>query len=188
MIETPRFEANSIKNNGETLQDLVRKGNERLKKRDPHCCCFCGRIFASRQILRNHMETIHCKTKKMFCDHCPKEFHVKNIIVNHMRVHIKKTFSCNICDYKTAFKNNFELHKGRHAVKSTCLVCKKPVASLKTHMLTHKPKVPCPICQKLLAKYYMKEHVKSHVGRSIKCDNCDEVLGSKGELRKYEAF
>lgn len=103
-----------------------------------------------------------------------------------MRVHVKKAFACNICDYKTAFKNNLEKHKTTHSAKVACPVCKKQVAAMKVHMIGHEPKVPCRICHKLFRKCSLKKHMENHIRRSIRCDECEETFGSKRELRMHK--
>lgn len=149
-----------------------------------HKCGLCGKVLSNGGYLRKHIASIHCESKKMSCDLCSKVFFFKALIRSHMKVHMKKKFACNVCDYKTAFKNNLQVHKETHADKVACAVCKKQVASLKLHMLMHKPKVSCQICQKLLGKEYMKKHMEIHIGRSIRCDNCDDFFVSKRELRR----
>lgn len=117
-----------------TAKILALKGNKGIRACDPHTCCLCQKVSYNRKALRDHLERVHCKSKKMFCDLCPKFYFTRRAIFAHMKVHNKKNFTCNICDYKTVFKSRLKTHKMTHSEKVECPTCKKPLSSLKLHM------------------------------------------------------
>lgn len=165
----------------------ARKGNEHLSCYDPHTCSICKRLFSSRYALRSHIDVVHGKTKKFFCDLCPKILYHKTHMHLHMRdVHSKKKFSCNICDFKTASKKNFLGHKMTHSEKVPCPICKKPVSSMKKHMINHKPRERCPTCNLIFSSRSLKQHMKIHNRIAIvhKCESCGEAFDNKEDLRR----
>lgn len=165
----------------ETAKSLAFKGNEWLRAKSPHTCCFCQKVFSHRFNLIQHLECVHIKTNKMFCDFCPKFFFAKFAILDHMKVHGSKNLTCNICDYKT-FKNSLlESHKLMHAAKVECPICKKQVSSLKLHMKYHNPKQSCTVCRKLVHVFGLKQHMQIH---SNKCKECKKNFDNIEALRR----
>lgn len=164
---------------------LAKKGNYGLKTVDPHSCCFCQKVFSSLANIKKHLVTFHIKSKKVSCDLCPKFYFTKAAIINHIKVHGKKIFSCNICDYRTPAKGHFQRHKLLHTAGVLCSICDKKVSVLKSHMRMHtETKKSCPICGKLFCNNStMKHHLKSHKMR--KCDKCEEHFESREDLRRW---
>lgn len=164
---------------------LLNKGNEGLSTRQPHTCSLCEEVFSNRFAFKEHLKTFHLKTTRMFCDLCPKICFSRIRIENHIRsAHSKKTFTCNICDYKTAAKRNLQKHKLVHAATVECLICHKKVTSLKQHMRSHRPKKRCLICKKMYANRNMAEHMKRHDRKSYKCESCEQTFDKKEYLRR----
>lgn len=162
---------------------LVRKGNEGLRCNAPHSCCCCQKIFINRYSLKDHLETIHCKTTKMFCDLCPKFYFTKSTMIQHMiHAHRKKRFACNACDYKAATNPLLKKHKLTHAAKVECLFCKKLVTSGKSHKTVHKAKEMCSICCRMFSKCSMKRHMKTH--NRIQYKKCSEMSRQKNYIKR----
>lgn len=141
-------------------------------------------VYSNRRYLKDHIESVHCKAKKMSCDFCPKFFFTKKSILNHMKLHSQKTFECNVCDYKTAVKGSLQRHKLGHATKVECLICKKQVTSMQNHIRVHKPKGSCPICKKMIIPHHLPQHMKNHT-RAHKCGNCEENFDDREALRRW---
>lgn len=177
-----QFVTESLQN--ETAHQLAKKGNDGLGSMEPHTCCFCGIILKSRFNIRKHIERLHCRSTKMFCDLCPKAFFVKDGISQHMEVHCKKAFVCKVCDYRTARLNHFKKHTRIHAAKIECKICKKNVTSLKDHLTLHRMKEKCSVCQKVILKRSMKDHLKLHIEKPHKCKACRDAFDSKEDLRR----
>lgn len=171
-----------------SIETLEKKGNEGLSWREPHTCCFCQKKCYNRGGLSNHLKTVHHRNKKLLCDLCPKFYFHKRMIARHMReIHSKKSFECNICEYKTTRKSHFERHKLTHAEKVECPICKKLVNEA-SHMRIHEPRISCPICKKMFKKHCLKNHMKMHTRKSSqKCENCDENFKSREDLRRWAA-
>lgn len=159
---------------GETVRTLALKGNEGLRATEPHTCCACQKVFSYRKSLKFHLENVHCKPKKLFCDLCSKICFSRSAMSNHVKVHRKK-MECNVCDYKTAHKFVLERHKLNHAAKVKCPICRKKVSYLLSHMIVHKPKKSCPICQKMFRENNFKRHVETH-SRTYKCEHCMDIF------------
>lgn len=147
---------------------------------NPNKCKICLKTFA---YLKEHMENIHNKSNKMFCDHCPKVFFTRPAIIQHVRAaHRTKTFACNICDYKTCFRSFLRSHLLIHAEKVECPVCKKQVTVLKHHMKNHREKKSCPICGRMLLKYLLGKHIRNHSKKPFKCQKCEESFEFRRDL------
>lgn len=171
----------------ESVISLAKKGNEGLDSRDPHTCCICQKVVAGSYFLRQHLEKVHLKTRKMYCDLCPKVYFDKHDIASHMKqTHSKKTFACNICDYRTAVKHYLYRHKETHSEKVECPVCKKFVSFLRRHIeRAHESRVNCSVCQKEVTKEWLSKHMATKHKKTIyQCDNCDESFGNKEDLRR----
>lgn len=172
----------------EKAKSYASKGNEGLGSRDPHTCCLCQKVLVNRASLKNHFEDVHCKANKLSCDLCPKIFFSKKAIVNHMKVHSKKNFSCNICDYKTANKSRFKMHRLTHGDKVECPICRKRVSLLsRHHSKVHRPKKSCPVCQKMLQGHQIKRHMKTH-STVLRCEICEERFVCREALRRRVSY
>lgn len=170
------------KKNCDSINVLVKKGNEGKTTNDPHICFFCQKVYPQQANLKIHMKNIHCKKEKFHCDLCPKFYHTKNSIYYHMRqAHVEKRFSCKVCGYQTFHKSWLELHEKSHKPKVECPICKKQVNFLKQHMQNHTPKVSCPICHKSYFKHNRKSHMKTH---NKKCLACDKIFNDSAALRR----
>lgn len=166
------------------VSEFAQKGNEGLSPTDRHTCCFCRKKVSGRAYLRNHIRTLHLKSTKLFCDHCPKVFYNKNYIKRHMiAAHSKKNLSCNICDFKTSFKSTFLRHKKKHDTGVECPICRQLVKELKRHIRTHTSKKNCPVCHQIFSYANLKSHMKLHT-RALRCEICEEAFEKKLDLRR----
>jgi C2H2-type zinc-finger domain/C2H2-type zinc finger/Zinc finger, C2H2 type len=87
---------------------------------------------------------------------------------------------------ETKVKQNGEQTNGK---KFQCQQCPKSFetsSGLRQHEKSHKPKVSCEICNKVLRPHYLKAHLKIH--ESIKkfyCDHCGAGCVTKYELTQH---
>lgn len=165
----------------EAVYQLARKGNEGLAKAEKHICCLCKKVLANHDGLVEHLKNIHGKGPAMFCDLCPISYHSKFKLTQHMKVHSTKKFACNICDFKTAYKSNFENHKLRHGLREKCKICNKLVTFLKEHLKLHRHRKACPVCKKMVAAHQFTDHVRRHDKWS--CKECGDQFTSKNDLK-----
>lgn len=167
-----------------TAAAFIRKGNEGIHCENPHTCCFCQKVCSTRNHLKIHIASMHCRSTSMLCDHCGKTYYDRQTICRHMvRVHGEKKIVCKICDYKTALNYSFQRHKLTHKAGTKCPICKKQVTFLKSHMKCHQPRESCSFCFKLFRKESLKFHMRSHLKKDFKCRSCDEVFTRKEDLR-----
>lgn len=181
------FKPDSLRNSNKTGKILARNGNEGLRNNDPHSCCFCQNIYLSHFSLIDHLDSVNCQSNKIACDLCPKIFFTKKGIRNHVQLHEKKKFECNICDYSTVKKSHLKRHKITHEQipRYECSICHKRVREVRAHMKTHtaQKKTRCVICKKMMAEVRIKVHMKRH-NYLRKCDNCEETFKSHEDLRR----
>lgn len=144
-----------------TLEALLHKGNDGLGCHDPHTCCLCQKIVASRGGLKAHLEMFRCQA--LFCDLCPKIFFSEKDLCTH-----KKTVH-NLCKKKKKFE---------------CEICKTPVVNLRIHLRIHRPRVNCPVCKKSISNYTFAKHLEGHASKDYKCQRCDEAFDRKEKLRR----
>lgn len=168
-----------------SINKLVQIGNKDLHGNDLHTCCFCRKILSSRLCTQQHLRNSHFKTRKMLCDSCPKYFSSRHAISEHVKIHSKSIFACNVCDYSTFTQRNLKNHQLNHAGKIECHICNKKVVWLSMHMEIHKPKTLCPICQKEFSfKSNMKRHMLTHKEKLQKCNICNELFSKNEDLRR----
>lgn len=92
------------------VKSLAREGNEGLKYGDPYTCCLCRKVFSGICALKQHLMKVHCGAKILTCDLCSMSFLTKAAIAHHMIAHSQKQFCCNICAYRTSYKQNYLSH------------------------------------------------------------------------------
>lgn len=105
----------------DTVKSLAKIGNERLGSKELHTCCLCRKRFSRSLRLKLHIENVHYRKKRISCDLCTHVCFTKDAIFHHMLVHRTKKYACNICDYKTSFKQNFQKH--RNHIFKKCSSC-----------------------------------------------------------------
>lgn len=144
----------------ETAEALALKGNEGIRADHPHTCCICGKVFTCRSTLRLHLNIVHLKTKKFCCDHCPKFFFAKTLIVSHL-----KTSHGQSKQRQETSNETKNLYKDPH----TCGVCQKMFkgrGGLRKHLeIFHvrSKTFACNLCPKFyFDKYILRKHMKTH--------------------------
>lgn len=188
------------------LEALALKGNEGLRTKDPHTCCLCQKVFVTRRTLYLHLNTIHLKTKKWCCDHCPMVFFARNVFINHLKAshglsnHRQETSgeqnTCGLCQKVYKCRGSLRRHlEIVHARTKTfeCDFCAKFYLDkqilrnhIKQHMQMYTPRESCPICFRMLTSGCLRRHLKTHNEKDCNyvCEKCSDAFKSAEELRR----
>jgi KRAB domain-containing zinc finger protein len=158
-------------------------------------CSICLKMILPIN-LKKHMKTHDLNRKRNFkCEICFKVFATKDILNQHLKSH-NKSFKCEKCDKKFAFKHQFEAHKLAHIEQNPlkCDLCPKTYvqkASLFTHMkenhISDSKLFKCSKCdKKFLYSSLLKTHMATHEQvKAFKCNQCDYAGKTNGNLKKH---
>ena len=140
----------------------------------PYECKKCDYRGKSRQALNLH-KRIHVSIEEFpyQCDICMKRFRQSPHYHTHMKMHLGiKPLKCQVCEYRTASRQNLKLHEQTHTKeegKFQCLLCDKKFRRkfiLDCHMVTHvevnKDRFLCPLCD---VTFSLKVSVQKHIRR-----------------------
>ena len=79
------------------------------EKQRPFVCETCGRSFAAKAGMENHILLIHDKAMPYACDHCAKRFKRKPDLTNHVKcVHQGNYFVCTTCNNPFQSQRNLD--------------------------------------------------------------------------------
>lgn len=131
-----------------------------------YLCTVCGKSFNYGNSLEYHMRT-HTGEKRYECKHCSKKFAVSSALSRHLLSHTGfRPHKCRYCD--KAFRSTGErscherLHTGDRPYH--CKHCGKRFIknyNLQVHLLTHKGKHQCEMCDKTFIEVdYLNTHLK----------------------------
>lgn len=142
-----------------------------------------------------HYQT-HFKTRKFCCETCMKSFSLKGGLKQHQLQHQHGIFStkpaarfeCNICNGSFATAVGFTRHKRDvHSQRSFhCDICGKTFkckSSIGRHMQIHS-QTPCPICQFVVARSRLKDHIAQH-SSEFTCKVCEKDFSSQKLLTQH---
>jgi len=161
----------------------------------PYNCNTCGRPFAYKSSLEQHIQTAHKGELPFSCDVCNKSYPSKHLLTTHEREHTKeKLFSCDICSKEFHYKSGLYEHKKLHSGNRPfhCLQCRKTFSTkeeLETHTTNHKlnpRQFSCDVCdKKFLRRENMRRHKLTHNKKVIKpskkfyCEMCEVSFPSR---------
>ncbi|ELU18508.1 hypothetical protein CAPTEDRAFT_149694 [Capitella teleta] len=163
-------------------------------------CEYCGKMFAVSYDLKDHINHMHLKLKRVVCDICGLEVHRKNLKAHVQRVHEKlRPYRCDICNRSFGDRRFLLRHKTHHLPKEKrattvfCKVCNKVYVSQKSlddHMNVHRGIKPyaCDQCDAQFSKRIMwQRHMRNHVRGLIKCPvtDCNRQMESDMLLNKH---
>ncbi|XP_018900609.1 uncharacterized protein [Bemisia tabaci] len=158
----------------------------------PLGCPFCPKNFKFREMLNDHIETLHAKESfcercmtqirdakdvkvhmvraEVGCSECPAKFAAQCELNKHVREeHEVKRYVCNMCPAAFGRPNHLALHKRSHIVErpSQCPLCSEKFRQrrhLKTHMHAHFRPANRPWnCTACPAKFKRKRDLKEHL-------------------------
>ena len=180
-------------------------------------CPECNKDFSSKGHLKRHVENVHEKKKKHFCEICQKMWTTKADADRHLRtVHEKlRNFKCEFCN--RSFKINSLLnvhvksvHEGLKPFE--CQICTKTFSqkgNLNTHIaryheMTNNDKIPelltafqSELDEKTAKNTSKEDEVvpsteKKNLKKNFQCLFCNKFFCQKGNLKthlkKYHTF
>lgn len=157
-------------------------------------CEDCGKAFADEVGYKKHIASCG-DTKEGSNVECPicRKFVSRYNFRAHQRTHNSKKFRCEICG------NGFVVEKSlrRHVLevheklgRKECEFCGKVFSDssgYKRHMAKHSEDgmVPCQICGKLVNKYLLASHARTHEPKEYVCDLCGKHFGTKRCVERH---
>ncbi|XP_011295773.1 transcription factor grauzone [Musca domestica] len=156
-------------------------------------CEHCGKVFANRRCLKNHLEWHDESRKPRFnCSECGKDFFRRGSLEKHRLLHVpeeQRQFQCNECEKKFASESLRTQHiKVTHLyVKLICDICGKAFRerhAFQRHLTEHtggpSPNIECDICgMKLTSIYGLNRHKRlRHTEENMQeqvCPYCSKV-------------
>lgn len=84
--DTIKYCQDVIKNPAK-LKKPKKKSSTKARKR--FICHQCKKNLSSNLGLSNHIENIHNKSTRFFCDYCDKRFWLKSTMARHVKTHVK---------------------------------------------------------------------------------------------------
>lgn len=183
-----------------------RPARPRQERRPVFPCATCGKRFARRRYLRQHIQRVHGNAR-LGCEKCDKRFHT-----NHDRIKHCTPVDCGACSATftctgAAQKHYRQAHPG---VSHECEVCGRRFISqgnLRRHALQHVARsmaAECEICGlRLSCKSSLRRHVAHHAvharqfrgGVSVSqtpsritkhfCQLCDEYFAQHTNLQRH---
>lgn len=162
-------------------------------------CDFCGKGYRVKHDLKDHIQThMDVESRKKFpCAHCSTSLLSKSALKNHEHIFHSNVIEEHPCECGKVFASRMKLYQHRTTVHNKghypCPTCTKAYtvkSALQKHIVkNHRKKVPCEVCNKLVAPgMFMNRHLKSHLPPMYKCsfDNCLKEFQSRSALVYHE--
>jgi KRAB domain-containing zinc finger protein len=185
--------ARTICNKGVSLP-IYHKEHVKMRRKGKHYPCLeCGKMFAQRGHLKNHL-SIHSGKISHACPECNEVFPFASILKKHMMKHTgERPHTCPVCGKGFVQANLLKYHMVTHTGEKPhkCTECDKTYVlanSLKKHMVTHvgEPHI-CPQCDASFMYYSsMKRHVLTHSQEKChSCPLCDKKFTLLSGLKRH---
>ncbi|KAL0114616.1 hypothetical protein PUN28_011724 [Cardiocondyla obscurior] len=182
-----------------------RKRNELSLHLDDHVakeegdfqCEICNRIFSNLRLFRIHKRIHYPQVKSWFCDSCGKRYNSKNLLDEHINIHMGvRPYVCETCGKDFASKYTYKAHVKTHEVRPRpfeCTQCNKTFLSqqnLTQHERTHNgvKEHVCHQCGKgFTSSHNLEVHNVVHTGyKPYICKMCGKAFARKAEIRDHE--
>ena len=167
---------------------------------EPFKCPICDRNFIIQQLMIDHISSDHRNDNKeaFECYLCKVRFSHENLQSHFKTVHKgRKPFKCTICNKTFMMKRTLAdhistVHEGKNLLQ--CSHCVKTFGyktSLDDHISkVHEGKselhrVQCKLCDKVLSKNYMRDHVLTVHERKKECLICHQQFKTKRTLTDH---
>ena len=147
------------------MMEHIEKLHDAEEQHDPQACPICGKMIRTK--MKKHIEAVHEKIKKYFCDICGFAAYQRQYIMNHMKSsHLKSEIKCDECNFVAVTNWRLKLHKrNRHMEKD--------------------PRIKCEHCSRIFcSKAYLQVHIarKHHNKKEAFCSICKREFFSKTDF------
>lgn len=182
-----------------TLSVHMRKCHKLGKEHKSHVCEFCGKVFDTMALLKNHRFTHKDKLQQPFaCEEpsCERRFATKQLLKIHMMRHAGiKNYTCSFCGVQKTTRTELKIHLNYHTLERTycCRLCSKVCYSssnLNKHMRTIHERArnyACRYCERAFIQPETRnQHELIHTGEKPHgCEECGRHFRQKAALRAH---
>ncbi|XP_070502592.1 zinc finger protein 888-like [Chironomus tepperi] len=180
-------------------------------------CPTCGKVQSSKNRLREHIQSVHEKVQKYFCDMCSFSGLLKSRLRAHVRTHIQKenrrNHPCHICDFVSVCPKYLKRHildhelaeqgiKKESHIKLEPFICHcgkvfSYKAALQMHVRCVHDKVKkniCSICNHAffhkvdLQNHILVKHNREKLVKNMPCDICGKLFGIEKQLARHRLY
>lgn len=157
-------------------------------KEKPNICHICGKQFNGLSATKRHIQQVHHRLKRIFCEICNMSFASNGKKEEHINTHTNfRPYMCTLCGKSFKQRASLYAHKMYHShnYPFECRWCEKRFkrkSEVQLHEMRHtgEKKFACNVCMESFSAYrVLKKHSMIHVKYS--CDECG--LSFKHERR-----